>query len=94
MSNCSPVSVAPLPSGSGGGNNTKQQLNDTNVQLSMLQADACASSKFDSPVPQPVKQAQLVQHFCSQTQDTTRYSVTSSVMVVGALLIVYGLIAK
>lgn len=91
MSNCSPVSVAPLPSGSGGGNNTKQQLNDTNVQLSMLQANACASSKFDSPVPQPVKQAQLVQSFCSQIP---MYSVTSGVAVIGGLLIVYGLIAK
>jgi len=92
MSNCSPVSVAPLPSGSGGNNNTKQQLNNTNVQLSMLQADACASSTFDSPVPQPVKQAQIVQSFCSQ--NTTHQSVTSSVVVIGVLLIVYGLIAK
>jgi hypothetical protein len=88
MSKCSPVSVAPLPSGSGGGNTTKQQLNDTNIQLSMLHADACSSAKFDSPVPQPIKQAQLIEHFCSQT------SITSSIGVIGILFIVYGLIAK
>ena len=92
MSNCSPVSVAPLPSGSGGSNTTKQQLNNTNVQLSMLQSDACASSTFDSPVPQPVKPAQVVQSFCSQ--NTIHQSATSSVVVIGMLLIVYGLIIK
>jgi hypothetical protein len=88
-SECNPVAVSPLPAGSGGGNTTKEKMNDTNVQLSLLQADSCASAKFDSPVPRPIKQAQVIQNFCSKSE-----SVIDNCIVIGFLCIVYGLITK
>jgi len=37
--------VSPLPVGPGGSNPTKQQLNNTNIQLTMLRAQATAKKK-------------------------------------------------
>jgi len=86
---CDAVAVKPLPSGSGGSNTTKQQMNDTNVELAALSADSCASSKFDPPAPVPIVPAQIIQHFQSGSMNFA-----DSLAIIGWLCIVYGLIAK
>jgi hypothetical protein len=82
--------VAPLPIGSGGSSATKQQLNNNNVALSMMTVQASADAKFDGPVPQHVTQQSIVQKFCSGSP----LSLEESMMVVGGLLIVYGIVVK
>lgn len=81
--------VSPLPVGPGGKNQIKQQLNDTNVQLSMLTAQAIANTKYDPPVPKPVTKQVTLESFCSQTSSTPLM-----LSIAGVLFIVYGLIAK
>jgi len=82
--------VAPLPIGSGGSSATKQQFNNNNVALSMMTAQASVDAKFDGPVPKHVTEQAIVQKFCSGSP----LSLEESMMVVGGLLIVYGIIAK
>ena len=79
--------VSPLPTGPGGNNSTKKQLNDTNTMLTMLTAQAGADTKYDPPVPKPVTKAVTIEKFC-----TTQLS--PMLAVVGGLLIVYGIVAK
>jgi len=79
--------VSPLPVGPGGNSPTKQQLNNTNVQLTMLTSQAAANTKYDPPVPQPVTKAVIKENFSNGTISTTLF-------VVGGLFIVYGLVAK
>jgi hypothetical protein len=81
--------VAPLPIGPGGKNATKQQMNDTNTQLTMLSAQATANTMFDPPPPPPVSK-QVVSGFCSGP-DTT---VPELLVMVGIVMIVYGALAK
>jgi hypothetical protein len=83
--------VTPLPVGPGGNNPTKRQMNDTNIQLTMMTAQAAANSKYDPPVPHPItKQVTIEKFYGGSSCD----SVSSILLVVGSLLIVYGLIAK
>jgi hypothetical protein len=79
--------VHPLPIGSGGSNPTKTQMNETNIQLAMLTAQANADTKYDPPVPKPVTKAVTKESFTNQ-------SVGELIAVVGGLLIVYSIIAK
>ena len=81
--------VSPLPIGPGGKNATKQQMNDTNTQLTMLSAQATANTVFDPPPPQPVSKP-VVSGFCSGS-DT---SIPESLFYIGLVLIVYGVLAK
>jgi len=81
--------VAPLPIGPGGKNATKQQMNETNTQLTMLSAQATANTMFDPPPPQPVSK-QVVSGFCSGP-DTT---IPETLFMIGFVLIVYGVLAK
>jgi len=81
--------VAPLPIGPGGKNATKQQMNATNTQLTMLSAQATANTIFDPPPPQPVSK-QVVSGFCSGP-DT---SIPETLFLCGIVLIVYGVLAK
>ena len=81
--------VAPLPIGPGGKNATKQQMNNTNTQLTMLSAQAAANTVFDPPPPPPVSK-QVVSGFCSGP-DT---SIPESLFLIGIVLIVYGVLAK
>jgi hypothetical protein len=80
--------VSPLPVGSGGNNPTKQLMNETNVKLTMLTAQANADTKYDPPVPKPVTKAVTKEGFTDST------SVISGLVVVGVLLIVYGIVKK
>ena len=81
--------VAPLPIGPGGKNAIKNQMNDTNVQLTMMASQATANTLYDPPVPKPVTK-QLVQPFCSGSND----SLPSMLFVLAGVFIVYGLVSK
>lgn len=78
--------VSPLPVGSGGGNATKQALNDTNVQLTMMTAQSTANAKWD-PTVHPLTAAVIKENFTNDTLST-------SLFVLGGLFIVYGFVAK
>jgi hypothetical protein len=81
--------VAPLPIGPGGKNATKNQMNDTNTQLTMLASQATANTLYDPPVPKPVTK-QLIQPFCSGSND----QIPSILLVLAGVLIVYGIVSK
>jgi len=82
--------VAPLPIGPGGKNATKNQMNETNTQLTMLTSQATANTLYDPPVPKPITK-QLVQPFCSgsSTPDPTSF-----ILILAGVLIVYGIVSK
>jgi hypothetical protein len=84
--------VAPLPIGPGGANQTKQQMNQTNTQLTMLASQAAANTLYDPPVPKPITK-QVVQPFCSGSNSPVP-SVPSIIFVVGGLMIVYAIVSK
>jgi len=81
--------VAPLPIGPGGKNSIKNQMNDTNTQLTLLASQATANTLYDPPVPKPVTK-QLVQPFCSGPGDP----LPNIMIVIAGILIVYGVISK
>jgi len=80
--------VTPLPIGPGGKNAIKNQMNDTNTQLTMLASQATANTLYDPPVPKPVTK-QLVQPFCSGSADPA-----SILLVLAGIFIVYGMVSK
>jgi hypothetical protein len=82
-----PKQVAPLPVGPGGNNPVKNQMNQTNTQITMLNAQASANTKYDPPVPQPVTQQVTKENF-------TVEMMPQMLFVIGGLFIVYGLVAK
>lgn len=84
------VQVSPLPIGSGGGNSTKQQLNDINVSLTAMMAQSNADQKYDPPVPKPITEQTITEQFCSMND----VNPSSIIIVVGVLFIVYGIYAK
>jgi hypothetical protein len=79
--------VSPLPIGPGGNDPTKREMNETNTQLTMLTAQANANTKYDPPVPEPVTKPVIIEKFCSGFDYT-------SLMVIGVLFVVYGIVAK
>jgi hypothetical protein len=81
--------VAPLPIGPGGKNATKNQMNDTNTQLTMLASQATANTLYDPPVPKPITKP-LIQPFCSGSNDV----VPNAMIVVAGILIVYAIVSK
>jgi hypothetical protein len=82
-----PRQVSPLPVGPGGKNPVKNQMNQTNTQITMLNAQASANTKYDPPVPQPVTKQVTKETFTSE-------NFPQMLFVVGGLFIVYGLVAK
>ena len=80
--------VSPLPVGPGGNSPTKQQLNNTNVQLTMLTSQAAANTKYDPPVPQPITKQVTKEAFMNYE------SLPTMLFVVGGLFIVYGVVSK
>jgi hypothetical protein len=84
--------VSPLPiTGSGGGNSDAvNKLNNVSVSLAAASLQAAEDSKYDPKVvsgtPTIIRPGQ---GFCSPSMD-----VPSACMLVGVLLIVYGMIAK
>ena len=79
--------VSPLPIGPGGNDPIKRQMNETNIQLTMLTAQANANTKYDPPVPQPVSKQVTKETFTSD-------SLPNMLFVVGGLFVVYGIVAK
>jgi hypothetical protein len=82
--------VSPLPIGPGGNSPTKQQLNDTNVQLTMLTSQAAANTKYDPPVPKPVTKQVTKESFINYDYTTA----CTALYLAGGLFIVYGFISK
>jgi hypothetical protein len=84
--------IAPLPiTGSGGQNSAAvDKLNNVSVSLASASLQAAEDSKYDPKVvsgtPTVIRPGQ---GFCSPSMD-----VPSACMLVGVLLIVYGMIAK
>jgi hypothetical protein len=83
------VQVTPLPIGPGGNNPMKTQMNQTNTQLTMIQAQANANTKYDPPVPQPVTKQVIKETFTSDMG-----TVPSVLFVLAGLFIVYSIVAK
>ncbi len=81
--------VSPLPVGPGGKSPAKRQMNDTNTQLTMLMAQSAANTKYDPPVPQPITKQVTLEKFSSSAMP-----ISSTILVIGGLLIVYGLVSK
>ena len=81
--------VTPLPIGSGGNNSAKNQMNQMNTQLHMMTAQATANTKYDPPVPQPITKQVTKETFISDSN-----TMSSTLLVIGGLLIVYGLVSK
>jgi hypothetical protein len=82
--------VAPLPIGPGGKDDTKNQLNNTNTNLTMMSAQSNANTKYD-PDPsttQPITKPNVSEPFCSSD------SMINVIASIGLLCVVYGLIAK
>ena len=79
--------VTPLPVGPGGNNPIKRQLNDTNIKLTMLTAQAGADTKYDPPIPKHITEAVTIEKFCGG-------AAPPMLAVIGGLCIVYGLVAK
>ena len=86
-----PQQVSALPIGSGGGSASKKDINDINTNLTMMNAQSGADSQFDPPPPPSTTKPTIVQHFCSGPESPIDSTI---LMVVGGLLIVYGVIAK
>lgn len=80
--------VSPLPIGPGGNNPVKQQMNQTNTQLTMLTSQSAANTKYDPPVPQPVTKAVIKENFTNQDM------LPQILFVIGGLCIVYGIVTK
>jgi hypothetical protein len=79
--------VSPLPIGPGGNNPIKNEMNQTNIQLTMLQSQALADTKYDPPVPEPITKQVVKEGFTNHTN-------FSILFMIGGLLVVYGLVAK
>ncbi len=79
--------LSPLPIGSGRTSSAKRQMNNTNIQLGMLNAQATTDTKYDPPVPEHVTKPVIKEGFVSSDLSTI-------IAIIGGLLIVYGIIAK
>lgn len=92
MSSVNITQVSPLPLGPGDSKNqTTREMNKTNTMLTMMSAQAKADASFDPPTPTPVT-PQLIQAFCSGSNSSV--SASAVIGAVGAIFIVYGIIAK
>jgi len=85
-----PVQVSALPIGSGGKSNSASQLNQINNSLAMMNAQQAADSHFDPSPPPHTTEQKVIQAFCSGPST----SIPTTLMVIGGLCIVYGLVAK
>lgn len=83
--------VTPLPIGPGGSNPIKREMNDTNVRLTMMTAQATADTKYDPPVPKPVTKQVFKEAFCSSSNSNF---LPPAIFVIGGIMLVYGLVAK
>jgi len=81
--------VAPLPIGPGGKHALKNQMNDANTRLTLLNAQATANTLYDPPVPPPLTAPRIEEKFCSPSS-----ALPSWVAAIGWVLIAYGLLSK
>jgi hypothetical protein len=86
-----PVQGNSLPVGPGAGSPSKTAMNNINNDLTMMTAQSGADSVFDPPPPPPKTEPALVQTFCSGPSSPIDLRI---LMVIGGLMVVYGIIAK
>jgi hypothetical protein len=84
--------IAPLPLGSGGKNSVQQQFQQMNTKMGVMLAQANADKKFDPQPPEPVTKQVILRNgvkegFCLHSAPVT-------LGAIGALVFVYGLVAK
>lgn len=86
--------VTALPTGPGGSNATKKQLNDINVRLSMMAVQSVADQKYDPPVPTPVTAPLIKEAFAPLLLPSTPMATTAILLtMLGSACAVYGLCA-
>jgi hypothetical protein len=85
--------IVPLPTGSGGNNAVKQQMNDTNAKLTMMMAQANADSKYDPPVPQPLTLQVMKKERFTEYLDMN-INIPSFLCITGSIMILYGLLSE
>lgn len=83
--------VPTMPIGSGGNKTLKQQYNDLNVRLTMMNAQAKANTEFDPPVPEPVTKQKIIKESFVNVPDAI---LLQSLAVIGVLFVVYGFVSK
>ena len=95
MQNRPPTAVVtPLPIGSGGNSTTKQQMNDANYALTVMNAQSQADSKFDPTSPPPNRPLQQLERFCSGYHPNDVNTFAYALFGIGSLCIVYGVLTK
>ncbi len=88
--------VIPLAMSSGGKNSIHKQFHEMNTKMALMQSQANENKRFDPLPPPPLTKptvlrdgvAVVVDGFCSND------SLSVSLAVIGALLFVYGWVAK
>jgi hypothetical protein len=88
------VQVQPLPIGPPGNDAAKQQMTNTNTQLTMLMAQSAADTKYDPKKPKPETEQKIVQNYCDYGIFPDSYDVGKIIGCIGVVCIVYGLIKK
>ena len=91
------VQVTPLPIGSGGGNATKQEMNNMNTSLTLLSAQSSVDAKYDPPPPKPVKEAVITKAgFIDYESFSYNTDITPAHLIgtIGILFILYGIFKK
>lgn len=88
------VQVQPLPIGPPGNDAAKQQMTNTNTQLTMLMAQSAADTKYDPKTPTPETPQKIVQNYCDYSTFPDSYNVGKIFGFIGVVCIVYGLIKK
>ncbi len=84
--------IAPLPLGSGGKNSVQQQFQQMNTKMGVMLAQANADKKYDPQPPEPVTKQVILQNGVKEGFSFDSAPVTLG--AIGALIFVYGLVAK
>ena len=86
--------VTPLSMNSGGKNSINKQFNEMNTKMALMQTNATESKRFDPLPPPPVTKSIVLRDGVVVDGFVSHHPVPVSLAVVGALLFVYGLVAK
>jgi hypothetical protein len=85
-----PTQIRPLPVSSGRQTPTSRLLDEHNKNLTMLATQARADQKFDPPPAKRPTEAKFVEKFLA----APTAPLTTTLFVVGTLLVVYGALSK
>ena len=85
-----PMQIRPLPVSSGRQTPSTRLLDEHNKNLTMLATQSKADQKFDPPPAKRPTQSSFVEKFIA----TPTAPLTTTLFVIGTLLVVYGALAK